>query len=73
MFRSVSICAHVVATAEVNQCLQPFLNEVSRLCKPNLSAISIEGMPSGAGRKDGVQSINIHVRQWWKHGQCDLA
>jgi len=55
MFRSVSICAHVVATVEVNRCLQPFLNEISRLCKLNLSAIAMEGMPSGAGRKGGVQ------------------
>lgn len=54
MFKGFSICSHVVATAQVNGQLKSYLTEISGICRPNFTAISSQGMPSGAGRKGGL-------------------
>ena len=54
MFKGFSICSHVVATAQVNGQLKSYLTEINGICRPNLTAISSQGMPSGAGRKGGL-------------------
>ena len=53
MFKGFSICSHVVATAQVNGQLKSYLTEINGICRPNFTAISSQGMPSGAGRKGG--------------------
>ena len=54
MFKGFSICSHVVATAEVNDELQAFVNGIKGTCTLNLSSIADYGMPSGSGRKVGA-------------------
>lgn len=54
MFKGFSICSHVVATAQVNGQLKSYLTEINGICRPNFTAISSQGMPSGAGRKGGL-------------------
>ena len=56
MFRGFGICAHVVAAAHHNRQLELFVQWfVQTKCRPNLTAISREGLPKGAGRKGGVE------------------
>ena len=56
MFRGFGICAHVVATAHHNRQLELFVQWfVQTKCSPDLTAISREGLPKGAGRKGGVE------------------
>jgi len=48
MFKGFSICAHTVATAEVNGELRSFVTWT------NLTSIALQEMPTGAGRKGGI-------------------
>lgn len=48
------MCSHVIATAHVNGDLRSFLDNLSNVHAPNLSAIANRDMPSGTGRKGGV-------------------
>lgn len=55
-FKSINICSHCVAAAEVNGDLIKFLHCFNRTRgkqSPNLSSLSTHGMPAGAGRKGG--------------------
>uniref|UniRef100_A0A1X7U608 SWIM-type domain-containing protein n=1 Tax=Amphimedon queenslandica TaxID=400682 RepID=A0A1X7U608_AMPQE len=54
MFKSFSICAHVVAAAHVNGDLRTFIEYFAVKLIPNFTAISERDMPSGSGRKGGV-------------------
>ncbi len=55
MYQGFRICSHIVATANVNGELKPFLNwYVENNCQPDLLAIGTRGMPKGVGRKGGV-------------------
>ena len=53
MFKGFSICSHVVATAHVNGQLEMFLTEINGICRPNFTAISSQGMPTGAADRKG--------------------
>jgi len=55
MYKGFSLCSHVIAAAEDNGELGEFLEYVKEFCGPNLSAIANTGMPSGSGRKGGVE------------------
>ena len=55
-FQSLSICAHTVASAQMNGDLPIFLNwfaNSKRSSSGNLYQLAKHGMPSGAGRKGG--------------------
>ena len=55
-FKSINICSHSVASAEVNGDLGNFLQWFRRKRGkqlPNLTDLSTHGMPAGAGRKGG--------------------
>ena len=55
-YKSVCICSHTIAAAELNQDLVDFLKwfQQNRGKKmPNLSGLGSHGMPAGAGRKGG--------------------
>ena len=54
MFKGFSVCSHVIASAHDNGCLRLFLDQLSGVCRPNLTAIANHGMPTGVGRKGGV-------------------
>ena len=54
MFKGFSICSHVIATAYVNGDLRSFLDNMTGVCGPNLTAIASHGMPSDTGQKGGV-------------------
>ena len=54
MYKGFSLCSHVIAAAEDNGDLKSFLDNISNSCTPNLSAIVMNGIPSGSGRKGGV-------------------
>ena len=54
MYKGFSLCSHVIAAAEDNGDLKSFLDSISNSCTPNLTAIAMNGMPSGSGRKGGV-------------------
>ena len=54
MFKGFSICSHMIASAHDNGCLRSFLDQLSGVCHPNLTAIANHGMPVGVGRKGGV-------------------
>ena len=55
MFQGFGICAHIVAAAHHNRQLQLFVEwYVQTKCTPNLTVISRQGLPQGAGRKGGV-------------------
>ena len=44
----------MIASAHDNGCLRSFLDQLSGVCHPNLTAIANHGMPVGVGRKGGV-------------------
>ena len=51
-YKSVSLCSHTVAVAEVNGMLSAYIDYFKKLKKiPNLSALAKTGMPTGRGRK----------------------
>ena len=50
MYKGFSMCSHVIATAHVNGDLRSFLDNLSNVHAPNLSAIANRDMPSGTGR-----------------------
>jgi len=54
-FKSIRICSHTLAAAEVNGDLKYFLQWFSKHRKqaPNLTKLSTHGMPAGAGKKGG--------------------
>lgn len=54
MFKGFSLCSHVVAIAQCNGDLKSFLDAVNGTCAHNLTAITTQGLPKGAGRKCGV-------------------
>ena len=54
MFKGFLLCSHVFAVAEVDGDLPVFLKSIQKGCNPNLSAIAIQGLPCGSGRKGGV-------------------
>lgn len=54
MFKGFSLCSHVIAVAETNGDLKSFLDAVSGMCAPNLTAIANQRLSKGAGRKGGV-------------------
>jgi len=55
MYKGISLCSHVVAAAEHNNELKPFLDCLKGSGNPlNMTAIANEGLPAGAGRKGGV-------------------
>ncbi|XP_065893382.1 uncharacterized protein [Dysidea avara] len=69
MFKGFSICAHTVATAEANGDLGSFITwYVANKCRPNLTSIALQGMPTGAGRKGGVakrkRTSRVAVETW---------
>ncbi len=62
MFATYKICSHTVATAEVNGKLTQFmLWLIKQKCSPNLTNLSMVGIPKGAGQKGGVPK---HIRKW---------
>ena len=53
-YKSVSVCSHTVAAAEINGHLTKFIDFLRRHnCSPNLTQLAQHGMPAGAGRKGG--------------------
>ena len=54
MYKGFSLCSHVIAAAEHNNELKPFLDCLKDCGKLNLTAIANEGLPKGAGRKGGM-------------------
>ena len=51
-FKSLAICSHVVAVAELNKSLQEFITQFIKLKKqPNFTQLALHDMPSGRGRK----------------------
>ena len=55
MFKCLSACSHVIATANINGQLESYLTEINTTIQPNMTSIANQGMPSGAGRKGGIQ------------------
>ena len=54
-YKSLEICSHVVATAEVNNSLLEFSVYYRKLKKvPNFTDLAVSGMPVGRGRKGSV-------------------
>jgi len=52
-FKSLGICSHSVAVAEINQQLLEFVACFSKSKrKPNFSEVAVHGMPAGRGRKE---------------------
>ena len=54
MIKGLSICPHMIASAHDNGCPRSFLDQLSGVCHPNLTATANHGMPVGVGRKSGV-------------------
>ena len=53
-YKSMGICSHSVAVAQLNNKLQQFVNAFSKVKrKPNFTSLAVHGMPSGRGRKGG--------------------
>ena len=62
-YRSMKLCSHVVAVAEVNGELSEFVETFSRKQQhPNYTRLALHGMPAGRGRK-GQQSPRKRVRK----------
>ena len=58
-FKSMVICSHVVAVANLNECLPQFISSFSKSReKPNFRKLVLHGMPSGTGRKVDNHHIN---------------
>lgn len=55
MYKAYSLCSHVIAAAHDNSDLHTFLQYYTDSQRgPNLTAIAIQGMPVGSGRKGGI-------------------
>ena len=55
MYATYKICSHTVAAAEVNGKLAQFVQWlIKQKCSPNLTNLSMVGIPKGAGQKGGV-------------------
>ena len=55
VFSTYKLCAHSIASAEVNGQLKEFTQWLIRQkCAPNYSKLALHGIPKGAGEKSGV-------------------
>ena len=53
-YKSMGICSHSVAVAQMNNNLQQFVSAFSKMKKkPDFTSLAVHGMPSGRGRKGG--------------------
>lgn len=52
-FKSIKLCSHTVAAAEINNELKEFVKTKRSCDSPNLMQLGTHGMPAGAGRKGG--------------------
>ena len=53
-WKSMRICAHSVAVAEVNKKLPQFLSAKKRRKSPNVTSLLTANLPRGCGRKGGT-------------------
>ena len=64
MFSTYKLCAHTIASAEVNGKLKEFSQWLIRQkCAPNYSKLALHGIPKGAGEKGGVPKNNRKRKQ----------
>ena len=52
-YKSLDICSHSVATAEVNGCLEAVLARFKKQKQPNITKLALADMPKGRGWKGG--------------------
>ena len=64
MFSTYKLCAHTIASAEINGKLKEFTQWLIRQkCAPNYSKLALHGIPKGAGEKGGAPKNNRKRKQ----------